>query len=61
MWEVFFIAIGLMMIFEGIFPFSFPNAWRETFQKLILLEDSQIRIIGLTSMVIGLIILLLVD
>jgi len=61
MWEVFFIAIGLMMIFEGIFPFSFPNAWRETFQKLIRLEDSQIRIIGLTSMVIGLIILLLVN
>ena len=61
MWEVFFIAVGLMMIFEGIFPFSFPNAWRETFQKLILLEDSQIRIIGLTSMVIGLIILLLAN
>jgi len=61
MWEVFFIALGLMMIFEGIFPFSFPNAWRETFQKLILLEDSQIRFIGLTSMVIGLIILLLVN
>lgn len=61
MWEVFFIALGLMMIFEGIFPFSFPNAWRETFQKLALLEDSQIRFIGLTSMVIGLIILLLVN
>lgn len=61
MWDVFLIALGLMMIFEGIFPFSFPNAWRETFRKLILLEDSQIRFIGLTSMAIGLIILLLVN
>lgn len=61
MWEVFFIAIGLMMIFEGLFPFSFPNAWRETFRKLIQLEDSQIRFIGLTSIVIGLIILLLIN
>lgn len=61
MWETFLMAIALMLVLEGIFPFTFPNAWRDTFRKLIELEDGQIRFIGLTSMVIGLIVLYLVN
>ncbi|WP_339389421.1 DUF2065 domain-containing protein [Nitrosomonas sp. Nm33] len=54
-------AIALMLVLEGIFPFTFPNAWRDSFRKLVELEDNQIRFIGLTSMVIGLIVLYLVN
>lgn len=61
MWDTFLMAIALMLVLEGIFPFTFPNAWRDTFRKLVELEDSQIRFIGLTSMVIGLIVLYLVN
>ncbi|MDV6344421.1 DUF2065 domain-containing protein [Nitrosomonas sp. Is37] len=61
MWDIFLMAIALMLVLEGIFPFTFPNAWRDTFRKLVELEDNQIRFIGLTSMVIGLIVLYLVN
>ena len=57
MWDTFLMAIALMLVLEGILPFTFPNAWRDSFRKLVELEDNQIRFIGLTSMVIGLILL----
>ncbi|AKH37386.1 MULTISPECIES: DUF2065 domain-containing protein [Nitrosomonas] len=61
MWDTFLMAIALMLVLEGILPFTFPNAWRDSFRKLVELEDNQIRFIGLTSMVIGLILLYLVN
>tara|TARA_R110002073_G_scaffold328396_2_gene509616 strand:+ start:3797 stop:3982 length:186 start_codon:yes stop_codon:yes gene_type:complete len=61
MWETFLIAIALMLIFEGIMPFLSPQTWRETFKKLTEIEDAQIRFIGLSSMLIGLALLLIVS
>ena len=52
-------AIALMLVIEGILPFTAPKLWRETFRKLIEMSDGQIRFAGLTSMVIGLVILYL--
>ena len=49
------IAFALMLVLEGIVPFLAPNSWRETFRRLTQLSDGQIRFIGLTSMLIGLI------
>ncbi len=51
-------AVALMLVFEGILPFLAPGLWRETFRRLTELSDGQIRFIGLTSMLIGLIMLL---
>jgi uncharacterized protein len=61
MWDTFLMAIALMLVLEGILPFVSPNAWRETFQKLLQLEDGQIRFIGLSAMLIGLIMLYLIN
>ena len=52
-------AVALLLIIEGLLPFLAPNVWRETFRRLIQLSDGQIRFFGLTSMVIGLLLLLL--
>ena len=52
-------AIALMLVIEGILPFTSPRAWREVFRKLTEMTDGQIRFAGLTSMVLGLIILFL--
>jgi uncharacterized protein YjeT (DUF2065 family) len=52
------IAFALMLLLEGLMPFIAPAAWRETFRRLIQLSDGQIRFIGLTSMLIGLILLI---
>lgn len=53
------LAFGLMLVLEGILPFIAPATWRETFQRLVQLTDGQIRFIGLTSMLIGLITLMI--
>lgn len=50
-------AVALMLVFEGILPFLAPGIWRETFRRLTEMSDGQIRFIGLTSMLIGLIML----
>ena len=51
-------AFALMLIIEGAMPFIAPSAWRETFRRLIQFSDGQIRFVGLTSMLIGLILIM---
>ncbi len=50
-------AFALMLIIEGLLPFIAPAAWRETFLRLASMADGQIRFIGLTSMLAGVILL----
>ena len=52
------IALALMLVLEGLLPFLAPGRWRETFRRLIALSDGQIRFVGLTSMLIGLFLLM---
>ena len=58
--DIVFAGLALMLILEGILPFTAPTLWRETFRKLIEMSDGQIRFAGLSSMMIGLVILYLV-
>ncbi|HPU80219.1 DUF2065 domain-containing protein [Accumulibacter sp.] len=53
------LAFALMLVLEGLLPFVAPNAWRETFKRLIRFSDGQIRFIGLTSMLVGLVLLMI--
>ena len=53
------LAFALMLVLEGLMPFIAPAAWRETFRRLVQLTDGQIRFIGLSSMLGGLLLLLL--
>jgi uncharacterized protein YjeT (DUF2065 family) len=54
------LAIALMLIIEGMFPFVFPSAWRDTFRKIAERPPQQIRIGGLVVMGLGLILLFVV-
>jgi uncharacterized protein YjeT (DUF2065 family) len=51
-------ALALMLVIEGLLPFLAPKLWRETFRRLMQLTDGQIRFFGLTSMIAGLVLLL---
>jgi uncharacterized protein YjeT (DUF2065 family) len=53
-------AVGLMLVLEGILPFMAPQAWRQTFRRLIEFSDGQLRFMGLVSMLIGLIIIIII-
>ena len=50
-------AFALMLVIEGVLPFLVPTMWRETFRRLTEMSDGQIRFIGLTSMLAGLLLL----
>ena len=54
----FLMALALMLIFEGLLPFLAPNFWRDVFRKIIQMSDGQIRFVGLSSMIVGLLLLL---
>ena len=53
------LAFALMLVLEGVVPFLAPQAWRETFRRLIAMSDGQTRFIGLTAMIAGLILLMI--
>lgn len=50
-------AFALMLVIEGLMPFLLPGAWRDTFRRLIEMNDGQLRFIGLSSMLAGLLLL----
>jgi uncharacterized protein YjeT (DUF2065 family) len=52
------LALGLMLVIEGLLPFVAPTLWRETFRRATELADGQLRFIGLTSIIIGLFLIL---
>jgi uncharacterized protein YjeT (DUF2065 family) len=52
-------ALALMLVFEGLLPFLSPTAWRQVFERALKMSDGQIRFIGLSSMLVGLLMLLL--
>lgn len=52
-------ALALMLIFEGLMPFFSPQTWRAVLDKVLQLSDGQIRFLGLSSMLVGLLLLYL--
>jgi uncharacterized protein len=57
--DVMLAALALMLVFEGLLPFFSPKRWREVFLRATQMTDGQLRFVGLTSMLIGLSLLLL--
>lgn len=51
-------ALGLMLVIEGVLPLLLPQAWRDTFKRMIALKDGQLRFIGLASVIAGLLLIL---
>ena len=47
------LAFALMLVIEGLLPFLAPKGWRETFRRVTEFSDGQIRFIGLSSMLVG--------
>ena len=60
MLDYWLLGLAMMLVMEGLLPFVLPSFWRETFRKMVLLTDGQLRFIGITSMLFGLLLLYLV-
>ena len=54
-------ALALMLVLEGLLPFLAPATWRDTFRRLIELNNGQIRFIGLGSVLAGIVLLILIQ
>lgn len=52
-WSLLLIAVGLMLVLEGLLPFMSPERWRSVFERAAKLSDGQLRFLGLTSLVVG--------
>lgn len=52
--QTFWLALALVLVIEGLFPFVSPNGWRKMFIQLMQLNDGQIRFFGLCSILAGL-------
>ena len=59
-WNVFFTAIALVMVVEGIIPFLSPRLWRNLLMHMCALPDRGMRLVGLGSMMIGAVLMYLV-
>ena len=53
-------ALGLFLVLEGMAPFLNPQGVKRAFARLLEVRDRELRIAGLGSMLVGIIILFLV-
>ena len=52
-------ALGLMLVIEGLLPLLLPQAWRDTFKRMVAMKDGQLRFVGLASVIGGLVLIVL--
>jgi hypothetical protein len=57
MLQYWLLGLAMMLVIEGLLPFVFPELWRESFRKLVTLTDGQLRFVGITAILAGLLIL----
>lgn len=53
-------ALALMLVVEGMLPFLNPAALRRTVQTIGQLDDRSLRVLGLVSMLAGVVLLYVV-
>ena len=53
MWHDLLVAVALVLILEGLLPFLSPDATRRAVMKMVAFNDSTLRFAGLTSMILG--------
>ncbi|MCP4700818.1 MAG: DUF2065 domain-containing protein [Gammaproteobacteria bacterium] len=60
MWNDFAAALALLLVVEGIMPFVNPAGMRKSLQMIAEMEDKTLRTVGLSSMMLGVVLLYLV-
>ena len=59
-WDELWIATALLLVIEGIIPFLSPTLMRRALATISGMDDHSLRLSGLVSMVIGVVVLYLV-
>jgi len=53
MWNDFLVAMALVLVIEGIWPFLHPHGLRQALRAMAEMDDRSLRIAGLVSMGLG--------
>ena len=61
MWQDILAAIALLFVLEGILPFLSPQQFRKAMMTASQMNDASLRVLGLASMVGGLVLLYVVN
>ena len=59
-WTEILTAIALVLVIEGMLPFIRPGRYKQLVAQIVRLSDNQLRIFGLTMMIIGILLLFIV-
>ena len=59
-WSDLLAALALLLVIEGVIPFVNPQALRRMLATMSELDDRSLRVAGLVSMIIGLVMLSIV-
>ncbi|MCU7852439.1 MAG: DUF2065 domain-containing protein [Candidatus Thiodiazotropha sp. (ex Monitilora ramsayi)] len=61
MWHDLWVAMALLLVLEGVWPFLSPDSMRQMLLMVAQQENRSLRISGLVSMVFGVLLLYLVN
>jgi uncharacterized protein len=57
--DTLWLALALVLVIEGLFPFASPAGWRRMFTQVLQLSDGQIRFFGVISISVGVLVICL--
>ena len=60
MWTEILVGLSFVLVIEGILPFAAPGRWRALAATMADVDDRTLRIMGLASMLAGVLLLYLV-
>lgn len=60
MWVDVLTAVALFLVLEGLFPFLSPHGFKRSMAQILQMPDAGLRIAGLASMAVGVLLLYLV-
>jgi hypothetical protein len=61
LFDTLLLALGLMLILEGLMPMVSPLRWRRLFEQLLQLQEGQIRFFGMLMVLAGLVVVWLLS
>jgi hypothetical protein len=57
MWQELLTGFSIYLIIEGMIPFAGPNLFRQSVVRIAQLDDTSLRMTGLTVAIVGLVML----
>lgn len=55
--DALWLALALVFVIEGLLPMINPAAWRRVFEQALQLNDAQLRLVGIGSVLCGLLLI----